>query len=79
MKFQNDYTTLITAFKYFILLVYTMMDDLYKYFIPQTISKRRNVTTAKMSDSEIIVLSICSEVVSIDSKKSWYFFVKRNY
>lgn len=32
-----------------------------------------------MSDSEIIALSICSEVVGIDSEKAWYSFVKRNY
>lgn len=55
------------------------MDDLYKQFISQAVSKRRNVTAAKMSDSEIIALSICSEVVGIDSEKAWYSFVKRNY
>lgn len=32
-----------------------------------------------MSDSEIIALSICSEVVGIDSEKALYSFVKRNY
>ena len=79
LKFQDDYTTLIATFEDFILLVYTIMDDLYKQFIPQAVSKRRNVTTAKMSDSEIIALSICSEVVGIDSEKAWYSFVKRNY
>lgn len=79
LKFQDDYTTLITTFEDFILLVYTIMDDLYKQLIPQTVSKRRNVTTAKMSDSEIIALSICSEVVGIDSEKAWCSFVKRNY
>ena len=79
LKFQDDYTTLIATFEDFILLVYTIMDDLYKQFISQAVSKRRNVTAAKMSDSEIIALSICSEVVGIDSEKAWYSFVKRNY
>ena len=32
-----------------------------------------------MSDSEIIALSICCEVIGIDSEKAWYSFVKRNY
>lgn len=32
-----------------------------------------------MSDSEIITLSICSELIGIDSEKAWYSFVKRNY
>lgn len=56
-----------------------MVDDLYKQFVPSSVSQRRNVSTAKMSDSEIIALSICSEVVGIDSEKAWYSFVKRNY
>lgn len=32
-----------------------------------------------MSDSEIIALSICSEIFIIDSEKAWYPFVKWNY
>lgn len=32
-----------------------------------------------MSDSEIITLSICSEITGIDSEKTWYSFVKKNY
>lgn len=34
--------------------------------------------TAKMSDSEIITLNICGELLGIDSENAWYFFVKRN-
>ena len=79
LKFQDDYTTLITTFEDFILLVFTMVDDLYKQFVPSSVSQRRNISTAKMSDSEIIALSICSEVIGIDSEKAWYSFVKRNY
>lgn len=79
LKFQDDYTTLITTFEDFILLVFTMVDDLYKQFVPLSVSQRRNVSTAKMSDSEIIALSICSEVAGIDSEKAWNSFVKRNY
>ncbi len=29
LKFQDDYTTLIVTFKGFILLVFTIIDDLY--------------------------------------------------
>lgn len=32
-----------------------------------------------MSDSEIITLSICGELIGMDSEKAWYSFVKRNY
>ncbi len=79
LKFQDDYTTLITTFEDFILLVYTIIDDLYHQFVPSSVSKRRNITAAKMSDSEVITLSICSEVIGIDSENAWYSFVKRNY
>lgn len=79
LKFQDDYTTLITTFEDFILLVYVIIDDLYQQFVPSIVSQRRNVTTAKMSDPEIITLSICSELIGIDSENAWYSFVKRNY
>lgn len=79
LKFQDDYTTLIATFEDFILLVYVIIDDLYQQLAPPTVSQRRNVTTAKMSDPEIITLSICSELIGIDSENAWYSFVKRNY
>lgn len=79
LKFQDHYTTLIATFEDFILLVYTIIDDLYKQFVPASVSQRRNVNTAKMSDSEIITPSICGELVGTDSENAWYSFVKRNY
>ena len=79
LKFQGDYTSLIATFEDFILLVYTIIDGLYQQFVPTSVSKRRNVDTAKLSDSEIITLSICSELIGIDSENAWYSFVKRNY
>ena len=62
LKFQDDYTTLIATFEDFILLVYTIVDDLYQQVVPVSVSQRRNMNTAKMSDSEIITLSICGEL-----------------
>ena len=79
LKFKDDYTTLIATFEDFILLVYTVIDDLYQQFVPTCVSQRRNVDTARMSDSEIITLSICGELIGIDSENAWYSFVKRNY
>ena len=79
LKFQDDYTTLIATFEDFILLVYTIVDDLYRQVVPVSVSQRRKVGTAKMSDSEIITLSICGELTGTDSEKAWYSFVKRNY
>lgn len=79
LKFQNNNTTVIATFEDFILLVYTVIDDLYQQFVPVSVSQRRNVNNAKMSDSEIITLSICGDLIGIDSENAWYSFVKRNY
>lgn len=79
LKFQDDYTTLTATFEDFILLVYIIIDDLYQQSAPASVSQRRNADTAKMSDSEIITLSICGELAGIDSENAWYSFVKRNY
>lgn len=79
LKFQDDYTTLISTFEDFILLAYTVIDDLYQQFVPASVSQRRNASTAKMSDSEIITLGICGELIGMDSENAWYSFVKRNY
>ena len=68
LKLQDDYTTLIATFEDFILLVYTIIDDLYQQFVPASVSQRKNVDTAKMSDSEIITLSICGELVGMDAE-----------
>lgn len=38
LKFQDDYITLITTFEDFILLVYTIIDDLYQQFVPASVS-----------------------------------------
>jgi len=79
LKFQDDYTTFIATFEDFILLVFSIIDDLYQQAVPTSVSQRRYVGMAKMSDSEIITLSICGELLGIDSENAWYSFVKRNF
>ena len=37
LKLQDDYTTLIATFEDFILLVYTVIDDLYQQFVPASV------------------------------------------
>ena len=34
---------------------------------------------AKLSDSEIITISICGELIGVDSENAWFSFVKKNY
>ena len=40
---------------------------------------RRHVLDAKLSDPEIITISICGELAGIDSENAWFSFVKKNY
>ena len=55
------------------------MDDLYQQYVPVSVSNRRNIKDAKLSDSEIITINICDELIGIDSEKAWFSFVKKNY
>lgn len=66
-------------FEDFILVVFVLIDDLYQTYAPVSVIQRRNVEQAKLSDSEIITISICGELFGIDSEKAWFSFVKKNY
>lgn len=62
LKSQDDYSTLTATFDNFILLVYTIIDDLYQQVVPKSVSQHRNMNTTKISNSEIIILSVCTEL-----------------
>ena len=79
LKFQTNYTTTMQNFEDFILVVFVLIDDLYQTDAPVSVIQRRNVEQAKLSDSEIITISICGELFGIDSEKAWFSFVKKNY
>lgn len=79
LRFQDNHTTTVENFEDFILTAFVMIDELYNQFAPSSVSRRRNVGEAKLSDSEIITISICGELMGIDSENAWYSFVKRNY
>ncbi len=79
LKFHTNDTTLLTTFEDFITTVFVIIDDLYRHYAPPEVTKRRHVLDAKLSDSEIITVSLCGELVGIDSENAWYSFVKRNY
>ena len=79
LKFYDNNTTLIATFEDFILTVYVIIDDLYWCFAPPEVVTRRHALHAKLSDSEIITISICGELAGIDSENAWYSFIKRNY
>ena len=75
LKFQNN-TTVIATFEDFILIVYVIIDDLYHQFAPPQVINRRYVLDAKLSDSEIITISICGGLAGIDSENVWFSFVR---
>ncbi len=79
LRFQDNHITTIETFEDFILTAFVMIDELYKQFAPLSVTKRRNMKEAKLSDSEIITISICGELTGIDSENAWYSFVQRNY
>lgn len=78
LKFQNN-TTVIATFEDFILTVYVVIDDLFHQYAPSEVIRRRHVLDAKLSDPEIITISLCCELAGIDSENTWFSFVKKNY
>jgi IS5 family transposase len=79
LKFQDNYNTTIESFEDFILIVFVLIDDLYAEQSPNLIKNRRNIDCAKLSDTETITISICGELIGVDSEKAWFSFVKKNY
>ena len=79
LKFQDNHTMVIATFEDFILTVYVVIDDLYRQFAPPEVLHKRHVLDAKLSDPEIITISICGELAGTDSENTWFTFVKRNY
>ena len=55
------------------------IDDAYNEIIPCEIKNRRNISDSKLSDSEIISISIVGEALTVDSEKAWFYFVKKNF
>jgi hypothetical protein len=79
LKFQDNHTTTLETFEDFILIIFVMIDDLYQQHAPDSVLNRRHAKDAKLSDSEIIAISICGELAGIDSENAWFSFVKKNY
>ena len=78
-KFQEKYSIAHQSSEDFILVIFVLVDDLYKKVVPNQIKHRANVDKALLSDSEIITIALCGEIVGVDSENAWYAFVKKNY
>ena len=79
LKFQDNNTTVIATFEDFILTASVIIDELYHQFAPPEVTRRRHILNAKLSDSEIITISLCGELAGVDSENAWFSFVKRTY
>lgn len=79
LKFQEDYNIAHQSFEDLILVIFVLVDDLYKKVAPKAVKHRPNINKAILSDSEVITIALCGEIMGIDSEKAWYSFVKKNY
>lgn len=79
LKFQEDYNIAHQSFEDLILVIFVLVDDLYKKVAPKAVKHRPNIHKAILSDSEVITIALCGEILGIDSEKAWYSFVKKNY
>lgn len=75
LRFLNNNTTVIATFEDFTLTVYVI----YHQFAPTQVFSRRHILNTKLSDFEIINISICDELADFDSENTWFSFVKKNY
>lgn len=78
-KFQEEYSIAHQSFEDFILVIFVLIDDLYKKVAPDSVKYRPNFDKALLSDSEIITIALCGELIGVDSENAWYSFVKKNY
>jgi len=58
--------------------VFVIIDDLYQAVVPKEVKERLSKEKAKLSDSEIITISIIGEMMSNDSEKAWLSYVSKN-
>ena len=79
LKFQNNNTTFSVNFEDFILIVFVIIDDLYKKYAPAAISHLIRISSAKLSDPEIITISICGELFGFDSENALFNYIDKNY
>lgn len=72
-------TTEIENLKDFITVAYVIIDEIYHVVAPTHVRERRNIKASKMSDSEIITISVVGELLTINSEKAWFNFCKKNF
>lgn len=79
LELNNYYIQNTENLRDFFTIVYTILDDIYLKITPEYIQNRRNVGESNLSDSEIIAIATVGEAFGIESEKSWFNFVKREF
>ena len=78
LGFQKYCTLEIEDFKDFITVIFILVDDLYKEYIPHEIKYCLHKDTVILNDSDIIIISGAGELFTIDSEKAWHGFITKN-
>ena len=73
----NNYYIQELEFNRFVYKYFVIIDDIYNEIIPIGIRNKRNIKDSKLSDNEIITISIVGELLTIDSEKSFFSLLKR--
>ena len=79
LELNNYYIKKVENLTDLFTITFTIVDDIYNNIIPDNIKNRRNIGDSKLSDSEIIAISIVGELLTIDSEKAFYNLLKREY
>ena len=78
LEFKNYFTIGIENIKDLTITIFTIVDDIYKETIPLEIQHRLHKEKAKLSDPEIITVSILGELLSHDTQNAWLSYVSKN-
>lgn len=80
MQEQLNRNTIALTLEDLFIVVYVIVDDLYKKTVPKNIQDRGKKNNAEplLSDSEVITISLVGELLGIDSEKAWLGFVRKN-
>ena len=79
LELNNYYIQELESLTDLFTIIYTIVDDIYNNIIPINIRNRRNIHDSKLSDSEIITISIIWELLTIDSEKAFFSLLSIEY
>ena len=78
LELQDHFTTEIENIKDLTTTIFVIVDDIYKEVVPSVVKARKQWNTAKLSDSEIITISMLGELLGHDSENAWVSYVSKN-